>query len=268
MTRKEAAHGTPGEKAMSHHPSSLPHPLPLVKDRTTVLGYPRGDLLVVLIGMPVLGLLLGAALPPLARRLAKAPVLPWRDGITFVGSLDTPWQTGIAMAVGLAAGLVAGLLIALTELTEALKLKLTDDHLETDRNDLTRTIARAEVSAVFLDGKDLVILDGTSRQFARGPRTASPSTLAKAFRTHGYPWRESDPHAPLFHRWIPGVPALPAEAHALLAARKAALKRKSAEDARDIVESLQDLGYVVRDNDKNQYWRRLATAEGDGAARP
>ncbi|MEV8021177.1 hypothetical protein AB0O76_33560 [Streptomyces sp. NPDC086554] len=261
MTREEAAHGTPGEKPLGH-----PLPLPLVKDRTTVLGYPRGDLLVVLIGIPLLGLLLGVALPPLARWLAKAPVLPWRDGITFVGSLDKPWQTGIAMAVGLVVGLVAGLLIAVTELTEALKLKLTDEHLETDQNDLTRTIARAEVSAVFLDGKDLVILDGTSRQFARGARTASPTTLAKAFRTHGYPWSESDPHAPLFHRWIPGVPALPAEAHALLAARKAALKRKAADDARDLVETLQGLGYVVRDEGKDQYWRPLA-AEGGGAAR-
>ncbi|WP_167829075.1 hypothetical protein, partial [Streptomyces sp. MZ04] len=221
--------------------------LPLIKDRTTALGYPRGDLLTILIGLPVLGLLLGLALPPLARLPAKAPMLPWRDGITFLASLDKPWQTGLVMAVGLVVGLVAGLLLALTELTEALKLKLTDVQLDTDQNDLTRTIARAEVSAVFLDGKSLVILDATSRQFARGARMASAATLAKAFRSHGYPWRETDPHA-------------------LLAARKAALKRKAAEDARDIIENLQDLGYVVRDEGGAQYWRPLAP-EGGGAAR-
>ncbi|MEV0317881.1 hypothetical protein ACIBKX_03030 [Streptomyces sp. NPDC050658] len=246
MTREEHATPAPGKKV-------LRRPLPLAKNRTTALGYPRGDLLVVLIGMPVLGLLLAVALPPLARWVAESPVLPWRDGITFVGSLDKPWQAGVVTAVGL----VAGLLIAVTEITEALKLKLTDARLETDQRDRVRTIERSDVSAVFLDGKDLVILDGTSREFARGPRTASAAKLARSFRAHGYPWREADPHARLFQRWIPGVPDLPTEAHAVLAAREAALKRKAGTDARDLREMLQDLGVLVRDESKNQYWRPL-----------
>ncbi|MGW6059340.1 YqeB family protein [Streptomyces sp. NPDC055189] len=243
-------------------------PVPLRKDRTTVLGYPRVDLLTIVIGMPLLGLVLGLALPPLARWLSGSPVLPWRDGITFVGSLDKPWQTAIVVG----AGLVAGLLIAVTEIAETLKLKLTDQELAVEQHDRTRTIERARVSAVFLDGKNLVVLDETSRQFTRGVHEAAAPVLARAFRSHGYPWQDADPHASLFRRWIPGAPGLPAEAHAVLAARKVALKSKAGEDVRDLGETMQGLGYVVRDEGKDQYWRPLAaeasgTGEGGGNAR-
>lgn len=235
-------------------------PVSLGKDRTTVLGYPRADLLTVLIGMPLVGLLIGLALPPLARWLSRLPVLPWRDGITFVGSLDKPWQTGIAMGVGL----VAGLLIAVTEIDETLKLTLTDEELAAEQHDRTVAIERARVSAVFLDGKELVVLDETSRQFTRGVHKTAAPALAKAFRSHGYPWQDTDPHAPLFHRWIPGAPGLPAEGHAVLAARKAALKSEAKEDVRDLAETMQGLGYVVRDEGKDQYWRPLAGEAGGG----
>ncbi|MFG2646653.1 hypothetical protein [Streptomyces sp. NPDC048436] len=242
---------------MTSDKSPGPAPVPLGKDRTTVLGYPRGDLLTILIGTPLLGLVLGLALPPLARWLSKSPVLPWRDGITFVGSLGRPWQTGVAVGVGL----VAGLLLAFTDIDETLKLRLTDAELKAEQHEGTRTVERARVSAVFLDGKELVVLDETSRQVTRGTHKASAATLARAFRAHGYPWRDADPHASLFSRWIPGAPGLPAEAHAVLAARKAALKRKAGEDVRDLGETMQGLGYVVRDEGKDQYWRPLAGEE-------
>jgi hypothetical protein len=240
---------------------SLGGPVPLHKDRTTVLGYPRADLLTLLIGMPVLGLLIGLALPPLARWLSHSPVLPWRDGIEFVGSLDKPWQTGVVVGVAL----VAGLLLAVTDIDEALKLKLTDGELETEKDSVTRAIRRDRVSAVFLDGKDLVILDKTSREVTRGAHKASAATLAGAFRAHGYPWQDADPYADAFRRWIPGAPGLPAEAHAALAARKVALKSNAKEDVRDLAETMQDLGYVVRDEGKDQYWRQLATERNGGA---
>jgi hypothetical protein len=243
-----------------------PVPVPLGKDRptVTVLGYPRGDLLTILIGTPLLGLLLGLALPPLARWLSKSPVLPWRDGITFVGSLDRPWQTGVAVGIGL----VGGLLLAFTDIDETLKLRLTDAELVTEQHEDKRTVEHSRISAVFLDGKELVVLDETSRQVTRGTHKASAATLARAFRAHDYPWRDADPHATLFSRWIPGAPGLPAEAHAVLAARKAALKRKAGEDVRDLGEMLQGLGYVVRDEGKDQHWRPLAgeASERGGAA--
>ncbi|MEU7579093.1 hypothetical protein AB0B50_16000 [Streptomyces sp. NPDC041068] len=226
------------------------------REETTEIGHPRGDLALILVGMPLLGLLLGLALPRLARWASGSPVLPWRDGIEFIGGLDAPWQTALVMA----AGLVAGLLLAFTALAESMKVRLSDARVTVEQEGRTRTFERADVSAVFLDGKHLVLLGADSGELARGENGARAAALAGAFRAHGYPWRDADPHASLFRRWIPGTPDLPAEVHALLAARKAALKRDAGRDARDLVETVRGLGFVVRDEGKEQHWRPLAGA--------
>ncbi|MEV5975999.1 hypothetical protein [Streptomyces sp. NPDC052114] len=224
--------------------------------KATELGVPRRDLVLLLVGLPLLGLLLGLALPRLARWASGSPVLPWRDGVEFVGRLDAPWQTALVMA----AGLVAGLVLAFVALAEPMTVKLTDERVVVEQDDRTRSFERADVAAVFLDGRQLVLLGADSGELARGRHEARPAELAEAFRAHGYPWRAADPHAALFRRWIPGTPDLPAEAHALLAARKAALKRDAARDARDLVETVRGLGYVVRDERSEQYWRPLTGA--------
>ncbi|QEU94727.1 YqeB family protein [Streptomyces kanamyceticus] len=222
---------------------------------TTVLGHPRGDLLLLLVGLPAVGLALGLALPRLARWVSGSPVLPWRDAVEFVGGLDALWQTGLVMA----AGLVAGVVLALMALAEDMTLELTDTRVRIKRGDEPRTFERTDVSAVFVDGKQLVLLGADSGELVRGGHAPRAAALADAFRAHGYPWRDGDPYASLFHRWIPGTPDLPAEVHALLAARKAALKRDAGQDARDLTGMARGLGYVVRDEGKEQYWRALAT---------
>ncbi|MEU1115158.1 MULTISPECIES: hypothetical protein [unclassified Streptomyces] len=225
-------------------------------DRGTELGHPRGDLLLLVCGLPALGLLLGLALPRLARWASGSPVLPWRSGVEFVGRLDAPWQTAVVMAVGL----VAGLVLAFLALAETMKLTVTDERVRVERNDRTRTYERADVSAVFLDGKHLVLLDRDSGELARGEHSARAAAVAAAFRAHDYPWHDADPHAALFRRWIPGTPDLPAEVHALLAARKAALRRKAPRDAGDLAETVRGLGFVLRDEGAEQYWRPLVQA--------
>ncbi|ATL27314.1 hypothetical protein [Streptomyces formicae] len=226
-----------------------------VRGGTTSLGHPRGDLLLLLVGLPAVGLVLGLALPRLARWASGSPVLPWRNAVEFVGGLDALWQTGLVMVAGLAAGVV----LAFIALAEDMTLELTDTQVRIKRGDEPRTFRRADVSAVFVDGKELVLLDADSGELVRGGHAPRAAALAEAFRAHGYPWRDGDPYASHFHRWIPGTPDLPAEVHALLAARKAALKRDAGQDARDLTGMARGLGYVVRDEGKEQYWRALAT---------
>ncbi|MET8689590.1 hypothetical protein ABZV77_35845 [Streptomyces sp. NPDC004732] len=222
--------------------------------RTTELGHPRSDLLLLLVGTPLVGLLLGLAVPRLARWASGSPVLPWRDGIQFLGRLDAPWQVGLFVA----AGFVAGVLLVLMAVSEDMRLKLTDEQVHVGQDGRSRTFERADVSAVFLDGRQLVLLGTDSGELVRGVPAPRAAALAEAFRAHGYPFRDADPHASLFHRWIPGTPDLPAEVHALLAARRAALGRKAPRDAGDLVETVRGLGYVVRDEGTEQYWRPLA----------
>lgn len=220
---------------------------------TTVLGNPRSDTLVILLGLSLLGVVLGVLLPIVARWATDLSVLPLRTVFEFVASAEKPWQ----IAAFMAAGLVLGLVIAFVALSESLKVTLTDDRIEIEQNDRKETVSRADVSAVFTDNKHLVVLGRDSRQLVRGKHQAPAEKLAAAFAAHGYPWLERDPYADLFRAWVPGGNELRSEVHAVLTARKEALKRKSDKDVKDLTHALENLGYTVRDEGSDQFWRPL-----------
>ncbi|MFI5805719.1 hypothetical protein [Streptomyces sp. NPDC051561] len=156
---------------------------------TTVLGYPRARLLRILLGFPALGLALGFALPPLARWLDGASMLPLRDVLAFVGDMESAWQT---VAFALAATLI-GLLAAFVAVADSVKVTLTEDTLNVEFGDRQKPLSlrRERVAAVFVEGKDLVVLDSAGRPLALAPHRASRTALARAFRAHGYPWHDS-----------------------------------------------------------------------------
>lgn len=221
-------------------------------DTTTELAFPRRDLLLILLGFPALGAVLAWVLPGLAHEaVTRLPWLPFEGPLRLVAGLDQLWQRGLFVAVGVA----AGLLVAFIAVSESMKLTLTDEVLTVEKDDTTRRFARADISAVFPDGKELVVLDRTSRPLVRGAYQAPPAAVAAAFQRHGYPWSKADPHSAAFRRWVPHAPELPAEAHVVLAARKDARRRKAEEEVRDLTETLGRLGYVVRDDDGHQHWR-------------
>lgn len=220
----------------------------------TVLAYPLGDLLIIFGGIPALGLLLGLLVPPFARWLIGLSIpLPMRALLRLLAAANEPWE----IAIGLGAGLVLGLGVALVAMTDATKVTLTDAELRLDRDGPSRTIARGDIDAVFLDGKRLVVLDRESRLLVSEAHQAPAGALASAFRAHGYPWCEADPHADRYRRWIPDTPDLPLAVNALLAAREVALEKKSGKDILDLRDAVESLGFTVRDEDARQYWRPL-----------
>ena len=226
------------------------------RSTTTKLGHPRADLAVLLGGLPLLGAGLGLALPALARQLVKLPVMPAEKLVEFAGSLGAAWHLLVLAVLGAALGAGAGVI----GLSESLVLTLDDTRLRSEGGggDGEESLRREDVGAVFADGKELVVLAGDSRQLLRGEHAAPARKLAEAFRAHGWPWHESDPYADLWQRWIPRAPAAPAELDAILAARKEALKRKAKDDVRELSQSADRLGYALRDEGKDQFWRPLA----------
>ncbi|MGC9670265.1 hypothetical protein ACNTMW_27445 [Planosporangium sp. 12N6] len=238
-----------GERAGGRRGSADGH------DGATVLGYPIVDRLVLFLGIPAaLGLLFGFGLPAFARWLLGFSV-PVPLGIVFrvFAAVDRPRE----VAVNAAVWVVVGLGIAVAALRTSAKVTLTGAELHLDHDDRTRTVARADIDAVFVDGKDLVVLDRESRQIFRGTHQASGAALAAAFRRQGYPWRDADPYADLYHRWVPGAGDLPPAVDAVLAARETALSKKSGRDARELRDAVEKLGFTVRDEGTRQYWRPL-----------
>ena len=124
------------------------------------------------------------------------------------------------------------------------------------RGDADRRLPRTAVHAVFLDGKDLVLLGDDGNELAREKTDRSAARLAEAFTRHGYPWRDADPRAGDFRLWTDTAQGLPPGAGALLSMRARALKDGKTADAGDLRAELINLGVVVRDEGGKQYWRR------------
>lgn len=223
------------------------------EETATVLGLSRTTRLVLLAGGPLLGLALGYFLPTIATWLSGLPWIPMRGPLRLVAALDAWW----AHAALMLAGVILGLLLAHAAITESLRVTVTDRRLRLDREGKSRTVERAEVSAVFVDGPHLVVLDQASRQLVRERHDSTAAKIARAVRAHGYPWRDRDPYEQLYRRWIRDSPDLPGPVNAVLAARETALRNKVRQDIDELRDEVQNLGFVIRDEGHRQYWRPL-----------
>jgi hypothetical protein len=219
-----------------------------------VLGLTRSDRVVVRGGFPILGGLIGWALPVVARWLLGLDWVPFAGPLRLLGRLDGTWGQGAAAAGGALLGALAGFMAV----HEALRVTVGDEGLVVEKGDSRRTVAKSDIDAVFVDGRQLVVLDRASRQVVRDRLENSESPRVRtAFAAHGFPWVDGDPYAGLFRRWVPDLPDLPASVNALLAARAKAVEAGSANDAAELRDEVQKLGYTVRDSDKHQHWRPL-----------
>ena len=218
------------------------------------LGLTRTDKAVLVIGAPLLGAAIGFGLPYLASWVADLKWAPLKGPMSLIDSWRGPWLTISLLAVGALAG-VAFVVIAFID---TLSVAITGAQATLRREDRSQTVLRADVSGVYLDGKDLVLLGRRTEELAREPLEGKPARAAEAFRSHGWPWLDGDPYAEVFRRWVPDLPELPAGAHALLAAREKALTgTKDAKDAAELRAELAKVGFVVRDDKHRQYWRAL-----------
>ena len=200
-------------------------------------------------GLPLVGAGLGRGLVRLAGALAELWV-PFRGVFRVVRDLPEPHVTIGAVALGAVAGLVLAYFVD----QESLTVRLSPAEIVLSRPGATRTVARADVAVAFRDRDRLVLLGRTGRELAHEPCHLSPGRLAPAFAAQGVPWAEQDPYADSYRRWVPGLPDVP---EALFVARDKALRSGDTGDADDLRAELGRLGYVLRDDRKRQYFRRV-----------
>ncbi|WP_305783944.1 YqeB family protein [Symbioplanes lichenis] len=184
--------------------------------------------------------------------LLDLPWVPLRFALEGFEALPDPAASLVATAIGLAGGAVIGAIGRY----EDLRLRVDGKAAALTLKGKTHTIARTDTSAVFLDDDHLVILGRDSTELARLKSDLSDDRVATAFREHGFPWRDEDPYAAMFRRWVPELPELSSAEHALLKARERALAKKDPDDAEELRRELAKEGLVVRDTGKSQHWRR------------
>lgn len=208
------------------------------------------------VGTAVLGVGLGFALPALARLLVgliERTPFPVHGVIDLASDLPLGWSVGIVGALGVAAGLY----IAHAAGREALHLTVARGHLTYRQEDRQGWIERQDLSAVFREGRHLVLLDHDTRVRARLDADAlNAGAVQEALQSHGYPWRDGDPHEGRYLDWIDGRPEFTDQEHTLLRRRHRERKNPAAREALD--EELTAHGLVLREQAGTVRVRRAA----------
>lgn len=205
-----------------------------------------------LVGLPILGAALGWGLTFIVEWIVGLPWFP------FQGLFErfTELSANVQLIVALAAGLLIGLVLAMWVVHEMLTITVGRDRIAFKRGDYEREIERAEVVSVFVEDKRVVALGRRRQELASVEFDLNRDKLADALRRHGYAWLpDGDPYAAEFRRWVAGADGLPKGANPVLKARQQALEKSNTADLRELADELSDLGVVVHDKDKKQYWR-------------
>lgn len=201
---------------------------------------------------PLLGAAAGWLLTRVPEWVTSIPGAPEMQKLEFIASLTA---NPVVAAVVIAAGAVAGGVVTLKAYDDIVTVEV-GTAVTITRPGTSRTFAREEVHAVFVDGNHLVLLGARTEELAREKTEHAPARLRAAFTAKGYPWLDDDPHRDDFQRWADGMPGLDAHAQALLRTRQEALKSKDAADAAELRTELAKHGVIVRDAETRQYWRR------------
>lgn len=214
----------------------------------TVVDEGSGTRLVRWVGLPGGGALVLWLLKLAAEWLVTLRWVPFKGPLELIDSIPEPAATLGSLGIGL----IIGVVLALMAHSESLTVAVADDQVTlTDGENRVSTFPKEQVSAVFRDGSKLVLLGRDTAELARKPHDLSASRLADAFRAHGYPWTDADPHAERYRRWVPDMPGLPVGANALFTARDKA----DSDDSKELRAELAKLGVLVHDDKGKQYWR-------------
>jgi hypothetical protein len=219
-----------------------------------VVSEPRWTPVLIWGGFPLVGAGAGWALKSVAGWVAGLEWAPFQGPFKLLASMKEPNATIVALLVGGIAGLVFATLAA----AESLTVTVSGDSVEFARRwKEPREIHRTKIASAFMDGKSLVLLGTNRAELAREKSDLDGAALQAALEKHGYTWLPADPHAGDFRRWVEDDPAVPGTANALLKARAKAISKDSEDDIAELRTELANIGIVVRDEKKRQYWRQI-----------
>ncbi len=195
----------------------------------------------------------GFAIPPLSAWAASfLPDLP--GPLELAARLPSVWLVPIMTVLGL----IVGAWLATEAHRDALSVRVADDHLLVTSKKREKYIARADISAVFTDPKDFVVMGAQRQLYRYSASDVSATRLAAVLQRHQYPWKGmQDPHESQFRRWIDGHPDVEPEVNKLLRRRGDLVGTDEIAELEDVTAQLHDRGIVVRDRNKQQQYRKL-----------
>ncbi|KZB84991.1 YqeB family protein [Amycolatopsis regifaucium] len=140
------------------------------------------------LGCPLAGAAIGWFLQSIADWVVSLSWVPFKGPFQLVSDIPHPW----GVVAGIGAGLVLGLLFAAVWAHERLIVKVTPTRITLTTKGRSRAF-EAKLEAVFLDGKELVLLAADGRELVREKADVDRQAVATAFREYGYPWQDEPP---------------------------------------------------------------------------
>ena len=80
-------------------------------------------------------------------------------------------------------------------------MNITSESIHVNKDDQKKQITRSNVKAVFVDKRQVVIIDQEDREWLRETSDSTPSKIKDTFLMHGFPWVEQDPYKHEYSLW-------------------------------------------------------------------
>ncbi len=217
----------------------------------TILNFSKTDKVIMWLGFPLIGLVLGWFLPSTAKWASTLPWVPFQGPLNLIASYNGAWVGFATMALGLVAG------IALTFLSfhESLEMIIDDEKIIFKLRNDEMNFKKKDISLVFMDGKQIVLLGNDEKELFRYKQELNKNTVAAAFLNHDYLWSDSEPFHEDFKKWVVDCPDLSPAANALFKARKIAIEDGEDEEVFQLAKELWKLRVSVKEIKKSQYYR-------------
>ncbi|MYL43552.1 YqeB family protein [Virgibacillus salexigens] len=219
----------------------------------TIIGLKRMEKAIVII-LPILsGAILGWYIPVLADWVLTLPIVPLEDFISLIASLNHFWVSIVSLILGIIAAIVFIIIV----FNETLKVEVSDRMVELIIGEKQDKFEKQQISAIYVEGKQLVILGLSSEEKYREVVESKFDYVKEVFLAYGYPFRNEDPYINYYQRWELGNGDLPSDVNSILYARSRALREDQKKEAKRLREDLAQLGVVIRDEQNSQFIRMV-----------
>lgn len=229
-----------------------------MRENRVVLGFSTLEKILIVVVPILLGGVLGWYIPVLSNWIVEFPLIPLRGIIELLASLNGLWISIVAAIIGM----ILGLLLAFIIFYESLEVTVTTEGLTMKIGDKTETILKKDISSVFIDDKQLIVLGKDSDVLYQEKFEGKQETVQDIFKRYYYPWYERDPYDEQYKRWVLGNSEYPEKIDDLLYARERSIREGKAKDAKYLLEDLAKLGVVIKDKNNSQYVRLVKDIYG------
>ncbi|WP_337969846.1 YqeB family protein [Virgibacillus salexigens] len=221
-------------------------------ENTSKIGMGFLEKLIAILFPVVLGTI-GWFLPKLLELIKRIPVFSDSKVIELLNSFNPFWVSITLMFVG---GVI-GILLSLTIYSEALKMSVNNKEIMINKDDKEKRIRKSEVKEIFMEDNTVVITGNKSQELLSEKTDIKRNKIQEIFLYHHYPWSEQDPYVDEFALWTLEDNTFGEKINAILYERRNAIREGDKKKTKNLKTDLNELGIVVKDQNEDQYIRKV-----------